>query len=242
MRKVIELVKYQLQIYFKGSKFIMPLILTVIFLYTMYSVKPTGIVDSFAMSGYLVFFIMVWTGLGVSSSEDPVMEQIQLLRVEKRAYYELSKPIFLILIGLLLTAICTVFPVVQNILNHKELFLRDLTGYDILNGSVLLFGCTFVGGAVGSLFHPRVLKDRKMAVILTVFLSILSAVGTAIVQEIPALKVILWMIPPIGRISAVYARTDIFDLGKTGMICLLFAAYGIGYSVIKTVLCRKRKF
>lgn len=52
----------------------MPFVVLLIVLYTIYSVKPMGIVDSFSISCYLVFFIMVWIGLNVSSAENPVME------------------------------------------------------------------------------------------------------------------------------------------------------------------------
>ena len=52
MKKTVSLVKTQLQIYFKGSTFIMPLIVSVIFLYTMYTIKPQQIVSSYLAVSY----------------------------------------------------------------------------------------------------------------------------------------------------------------------------------------------
>ena len=81
MKKIAELTRYGLHIYFKGNKFIMPLVVIIVYQYTMYTIMPVGIVESFVMASYLVFFVLVWTGLSVSADENPVMEQIQLLRV-----------------------------------------------------------------------------------------------------------------------------------------------------------------
>ena len=76
MKKTVSLVKTQLQIYFKGSTFIMPLIVSVIFLYTMYTIKPQQIVSSYLVSSVFLFFVMVWVGLSVNSGENIVTEQI----------------------------------------------------------------------------------------------------------------------------------------------------------------------
>ncbi len=242
MKKTIELVKYQMTLFFRGSKFIMPLVIMAVFLYMMYSIKPTGIVDSFSISGYLVFFIMVWISLLVSSSEDVVMEQIQLLRVQKSVYYYFSKVIFLMAVGLIVELICLIFPIVQNILNHNELFLRQLTVYDLLNAFLLLGGCSFAGGSIGSLFHPRVLRDRKLAIVLTVLVTVLASIRTVLTQEVPILKAVLFIVPPLDRISVVYGQTDVFQLHQTMVIFLWLVFYGIVFSMVKSVICYRRKF
>ena len=82
MLKIVESVKYQLQVYMKGSRFIMPLVVTVVIMYMMYSMSPVDVVGSFCMNCYVVFLIMAWIGFGMSASENAVMEQIQLLRVQ----------------------------------------------------------------------------------------------------------------------------------------------------------------
>lgn len=220
----------------------MPLVMMAVFLYMMYSIKPTGIVDSFSISGYLVFFLMVWISLLVSSSEDTVMEQIQFLRVQKPVYYYFSKVIFLMMVGLVVELICLIFPIVQNILNNNGLFLRQLTAYDILNAFLLLCGCSFVGGSIGSLFHPRVLRDRKLAIVLTVLVTVLSSIRTVLTSEVPILKTLLWIVPPLDRISVVYGQTDIFVLKKTAVLVIWLVLYGMIFSAVKSIICYRRKF
>lgn len=242
MRKIVELVKYQRQIYFGGSRFVMPLIAAVAFLFVMYSMKPLKIVDSYSLSCYFVFFVMVWIGFGLSADENPVMEQILQLRTRSGFCYYFSKIVFACMLGVILSAMCAVFPVLQNVLNQFMLFSRPLTGYDVLNAAVLLSGYAFAGGALGSLLHPRVMKDRKLAVILTALLTLLTLTRTAWVREVPVLKWIAWIFPPVHRISVVYGQSDSFRFLSSAWIFASMLAYGIVLGMIKSVLCHRNKF
>ncbi|KMZ55602.1 hypothetical protein [Dorea sp. D27] len=242
MKRIAELTKYGLHVYFKGNKFIMPLVVIIIYQYTMYTIMPVGIVDSFVMASYLVFFVLVWTGLSVSADENPVMEQIQLLRVRSSLCYYLSRAAVLAVLGLSVSMICVLFPVIQNLLNDKALFLRPLTAFDVLNAFILVAGCSFTGGALGSLLHPRVMEDRKLAVVLTVLLSVLTVVRTGLVQEIPFFKYVAWILPPVDRIAYIYGNADRFCLFQTGLIFAALAAYGAVLVIIRSCICQKRKF
>lgn len=242
MKKIAELTRYGLHIYFKGNKFIMPLVVIIVYQYTMYTIMPVGIVDSFVMASYLVFFVLVWTGLSVSADENPVMEQIQLLRVRSSLCYYLSRAAVLAVLGLSASTICVLFPVIQNLLNHKALFLRPLTAYDVLNAFILVAGCSFAGGALGSLLHPRVMEDRKLAVVLTVLFSVLTVVRTGLVQEITFLKYVAWILPPVDRVSYIYGNADEFRLIQTGILFAALAAYGAALVIIRSCICQKRKF
>lgn len=145
-------------------------------------------------------------------------------------------------LGLLVSAVCVLFPVIQNVLNHKALSLRPLTPYDVLNAFILVAGCSFAGGALGSLLHPRVMEDRKLAVVLTVLLSVLTVVGTGLVQEIPFLKYVAWILPPVDRIAYIYGNVDEFRIFQTGLIFVALVGYGAVLTVIKSCICQKRKF
>lgn len=241
MRKMTELVKFQLQIYFRGNKFVMPLALTSVFIYMIYSTMPVTVVDSILVSCYFAFLTMVWIGFSTSSDENPVMEQIQLLRIQSRWLYYMSKMVFLVTIGGLVSCICTFFPVVQNLLNGGNLFTRQLTGYDVLNGLILLIGYSFVGGAMGSLLHPRVMKDRKTAVALTALLTLLSLTRKAWMKNTP-LRVLAWCFPPVDKVAEVYRDVDSFRLTQTVIIFSILVIYGIVLGIAKSIICEKKKF
>ena len=242
MKKMIELTGYGLQVYFKGSRFIMPLVVIIIYEYTMYTIMPVGVVDSFVMTCYFVFFVLVWTGLSTAADENPVMEQVQLLRVRSSFCYYVSRAAVLVVLGLLVSAVCVLFPVIQNVLNHKALFMRPLTAYDVLNAFLLVAGCSFAGGALGGLLHPRVMGDRKLAVVLTVLFSVLTAVRTGLVQEIPLFRFLLWLLPPVDKIASVYGDADEFRLVQTVLLSAALAGYAAVLFVIKSFICHKRKF
>lgn len=220
----------------------MPLVVVFIFLYMMYYMAPADIVGCFSITCYFVFVIMTWIGFSVSASENEVMEQIQLLRVQSNSLYYISKVLFLIVLGVLLNCICMIVPVFIHILRHMGLFNRQLTGDDVLNAFILFGGCSFAGGALGSFLHPNVMRDRKAAVLITLLAAALTVIRTSIVSEIPVLKFIAWILPPVDKIFIIYGKEDCFRLGQTCGIFMLLLVYGVVYSLMKSLICCKRKY
>ena len=242
MKKTMNLVKLQLQIYFKGTRFVMPLVGSAVFLYMMYSVKPLDIVSSFLISGVFLFLLMVWVGLSATFGEDTVTEQLVFLRVQSGACYYVSKVLFLICIALLADILYAAFPVIQNLLNGSDLFTRPVIMADVGNALLLQGGSAFAGAALGSFLHPRILKNRKTIIIVTVFLAVLSVTSTAITEMFPAMKWILWVLPPVMVPAKIYGNAEFFALGQTGILFLVLIFYAIVYSVIKSTICHKNKF
>lgn len=242
MKKISELIKFQLKIFFKENKLVMPFAFIIIFQYVMYSIKPLGIVDSFSMTCYLIFFIMVWIGFGVSAGENEVTEQVQLLRIQSARTYYLAKVFFLMIIGLGVNIICLLCTVIQNLVNQNELFLRPLTAFDILNAFILLCGSAFLGGEMGSLLHPRIIHDKKLSLILTFLYVLLTIIKVPLEQEVPFFLLISWMIPSLSQISVKYSGTDVFFIWQTIYIFGSLLCYGIIFAIIRTVLCNKKKF
>ena len=68
----------------------MPLIASAVFLYVMYSVKPLYVVSSYLISCTVIFLIMMWVGLSVSSGENTVTEQLVLLRKNHKTGMDIS--------------------------------------------------------------------------------------------------------------------------------------------------------
>jgi hypothetical protein len=180
---------------------------------------------------------MICIGFTTVSSENVIMEQIQHLYAQKPWRYYLSKVLFFIIVGTIFTVICVVFPLLKI-----GIFPRAITAMDLLNAFLLELGYAFVGSAIGSLMHPRVLKDRKIAVAGTVLLTFFTFLGTTFTRQWPILKVIWWLFPPVDYVAALYSRTDTYQLTKTLTLFMAMLIYGIAYSMIKSVICNKRKF
>ncbi|MDE5866440.1 MAG: hypothetical protein K2H31_07565 [Lachnospiraceae bacterium] len=246
MSRIVELVKYQLRIYFKGSRFIMPFIVVFLFMYMMYTgIGKVEIVDFFCITCYLVFLVMVWTGFSIASAENEVTEQILMLRVNSNSVYYMGKELFLIVIGFLINCICLFFPVIKyvlSIMSQTVIFDRSLMVIDVFNAFILLAGCSIVGGALGSFLHPNVMRDRKAAMLITLLASVLTIIKTSIVSEIPVLKFITWILPPVDKIFITYGKEDFFRLGQTFGIFMILLGYGVVYSLMKNVICDRRKY
>lgn len=241
-RKSAALVKYQMRIYVKENRFLMPLVVMLILLYLMYSISPVGVVSSFSMSCYMIFIIMVWAGFTVAVVEDPIMEQIQLLRVENALCYYLGKIFFVFVLGLAGSCICLFFPVAVNLIRQGQLFGRPLLISDLVHAFFLLLGSSFAGGTLGSLWHPMVMRERKMALLLTVLAAVLTIIKGAVVQEIPFLKWLVWVLPPVDEVMENYGHAEFFACSQTLKIFLFLMTYSLIYSMIKSAVSYKRKF
>lgn len=242
MKRIYELIKYQLRVYFKGSSCIMPLVMTALFLYVMYSVKPVGIVSSSLLTCSFLFLLAVWIGMSVSLAEHDVSEQILLLRVEKESDYYIGKILFLLSITCLANLLCTVFPVVQNLLNGGTLFSRPMYFSDIGNAFLLQGGCAFAGASFGSFLHPRVMKDGKMAIALTVLFTVVSFTKTALTELFPLTKAVLWIVPPAMLPAEKYGNAEYFNMVQTLGIFLVLVCYSVVYGIVKSLLCSRNKF
>lgn len=220
----------------------MPFIAICVFLYFMYSMIPLNVVTGYLMSAVFVFLLMVWIGISVAQKEEETLEQILFLRIQNNLKYYISKQLFLVCIAFLIVFICTFFPFVQNQIHDGNVFVRPLTGDDLINAFLILSGCALCGGAVGNFFHPRVLKDRKMAIILATLLSVVSICRYNIASSVSIMKYICFIFPPVMLPANTYGNEDFFDLKKTIIIFLILCVYALLYSMVKNYICNKRKF
>ncbi len=224
----------------------MPFIVVFIFMYMMYTgIGKVEIVDFFCITCYLIFLVMVWTGFSVASAENEVTEQILMLRVNNNSVYYMGKELFLIVIGLLINCICLAFPVIKyvlSVMNQTVIFDRPLMMSDVFNAFILLAGCSIVGGALGSFLHPNVMRDRKAAMLITLLAAVLTIIKTSIVSEIPVLEFVVWILPPVDKIFIVYGKEDYFGVVKTFGIFIMLLGYGVVYSLMKSVICDRRKY
>jgi len=244
MKKINELVKYQMHIYFKGSKFVMPFVATAIYLFIMYSPMgwPVGVVTSCVITCNWVFLLMVWVGLSVSSAESPIMEQIIFLRVKSNVCYYLSKMLFLIILGFIVNIICLLYPIVINLLSNGGAFERPLTFFDVINYLIVLCGSSMAGCSLGSFFHSRVMKDRKMAIVMTVLFATVTIARIPIINALPLTKIITWILPPLDMVSRTYGSVGFFQVGNSFKVFFILFVYAIIAFIVKSLICYKKKF
>lgn len=236
------LVKYQLQQYFKSTKFVMPAAVLLILLESIYSMKPLEIVSTMILSGSLIFLVMTWVGVTTSDLENPASEYILILRAGSEVRYAVSHILFVGLLSLLYSGIAVAVPLLQQLANGPSYFTRVLTVWDVLFGGLILLLCAFAGAALGELANPRILRDRKVT-IMGVFLTAVFAIAKgAVLAQWAFAKWILWIVPPVAELGMLFAGQDGFS-GSSVLIAagifLLSIAWMTG---LKLILLNKNGF
>ena len=241
MKEMWNVAKYRLQCYFSGYTFAMPFIIVCVILRFMYSIKPQDVVSSYLISVQFIFIIMVWIGMMETNRENRVMEQVLELRVKNKWAYFAGKMLFLFILSMLMTVICTVWPIVQNNIENGTFFERAYLPEDFLNSFILLLGSSYCGAALGSFLHPDICKDRKVAIVLTVLFALLAILRDMIAVSQPVLKYVLWIIPNVAHAATQYGNEQFFNISTTLQYFCVLMIYAVVYGVVGSFWqCRKR--
>ncbi|MFS7421927.1 hypothetical protein AB6878_05690 [Carnobacterium maltaromaticum] len=242
MRIFKHLLSYHYLTMVKSAKFIMPLICWITFILATYSMNPNYVVSTFMMTASVLYFIVVWLALIYVELLNPITEQLLLLKVRREHFYNASKLIFLFLFGSVLASVALVVPFISNILNSGAVFTRPITGYDYFCGYLLHIVTALLGAATGLFLAPRILQDRKLAVILTVGVALVAFVKIRIIEEISWLRFILWPFPPLADLAALFTDVETFSFKSLVFYVLLGGGYSLVLFSINTYLLKKRKF
>ena len=242
MKIICECLKYQYKQYMLSAKYVMPEIVLALLLAAMYSMTPLKIVNSFSVMGLFVFMIMVWVGITNFDVEPEVSEQILVLRLQSERKYYVIHVVFVGLVSIVVTAVTIMIPVLMNLLKGGGVFGRNIIWSDITGGCLLTFACAFVGGMVGELFHPRIVKNRVAGYGLTVLSVLLSLVHVGMIEKFPFSKWFTWMVPPVSDVVSWFSNQDYYDLSRLTGGFLLLMGYGMIFAVIKVELLKRKKF
>ena len=242
MKVINEFVKYQFKQYVLSAKYVVPLIGLFAVFQIMFSLMPIGIVSCFSIMSLVLFIIMVGVGMTCQAIEPEVSEQIIILRIQSERKYYIGQVLFFAVLSAMVTLLSLCYPVIDHFLNGKMLFTRNIQPLDIIGGFLLMFSCSFVGCMVGEIFSPRVIRKRKMGMILTIIYALICVVRIGIVAEVPILKYILWIMPPVSDVVGWFTKDEYFQMGKVLAAFFILVVYGCAIAVIKVEVSRIRKF
>ncbi|HHV10747.1 MAG TPA: hypothetical protein GXX75_10785 [Clostridiales bacterium] len=207
-----------------------------------YSEANLSYVPNIVMSMGVLFFVMTWIGYSYQDVEEPVSEQLLVLKLQSADFYNLSKVVFLLIISLSFSVIGIAFPMIQNVLNHFRVFNRAITFLDIIAGVVLHFIVAAVGIGLGSLFHPRIVKDKKMSVLMVVTAALLGYTKGAVILKILALQFLLWIFPPVYDILASFNGMEYFGIRHMVLPVLYGCVYCLAVVMLQLLCLKKVKF
>ena len=242
MNTVKAMMLYEYRSYLKSNQYTMPLIALGLFLYVNYSGLPISIVASSTISMVAVFFIAIWAGMSYYHSENAVSEQLIILKLQSEGKYYLCKTLFLFLLSMSLSLIVILVPLLQNVLNHFQAFVRPLTVSDILIAYVLLCISAFTGMMLGSVFHPRIMRNRNLAGVLAVIFAAMAILKTSVESDFPIFRFVSWLFPPVADFMHRFSGMEHYSGPAVLSTVLTLLSYSFVLMVIKIYFLVRNKF
>jgi hypothetical protein len=203
---------------------------------------PYSIVSSFSESAMVLFYIMVYVGFSYSEFENPVAEQLVLLKIGNDNKYYISRLFVLVIVGAVLSVLGITFPVLSNLYNQGQLFTRSLIISDVLFALFLHFLMGFLGALTGSLFHPRIIKNRKLAILIAFFTAVCAVLKGTIIKDSLFGRLITCIFPPVYDVLMIFSGCDFFGFRAMVLPFLWSLIYGIALGVMQIYFLKKNKF
>ena len=235
---MIALIRYHLSMYMKSSKFIMPLASYIIIMLMFCGGTMNSATSFFIVSVVVSYFVMVWSAFTFTESEDIIAEQISILKAGNNKKFYLSKNIFAMVWGLVYSVLGILIPTLWCIINaifHIGEFKYFNIGNIII--ALILHICVCVlGAAVGFIWHPRIMANRKIAAIGAFSLGAMGIINGPLAEEVHIMRVFKWLFPPVYNLVEKCGKNVIafnfVDVMLPCALCLVYTAILVGISVI----------
>lgn len=244
MKKLCSALSYQWKMYIRSNRYVMPSFAFVIMAGLMYSVVPVSPVDSYSMTAVYLFFAMVWAGFTYSDVQDPIQEQLLILKWKSPVKHYASQSLFLLLFGMLLGLGGVLLPLGINAINSGRVYSFPVTPAMVISAFVLHVAMAFLGGAIGAFFHPRmvVIGDRRLGLLQAFVVAVLGIAKIGIRRMAPWMAAVDWLFPPVGEVGVIFAGKESFPPADV-LRCLAAAlAYGLVVTGVRIGVLTKKGF
>lgn len=242
MKSVCRAVRYHAAGYLRTTRYVIPAFVLLAFMGGVYGLKPAKVVDSYAFSMGALFFVMVSVGLTYSDVEDAVSEQVLVLKMGSAVKHHMARALFLLTISVAFGLFTALFPVLADVINRFTLFKRPLTFQDVAGALAVSSAVAFLGGATGAALHPRIIRDRKAAILIAAFVALVGFAKIGIHRAAPALRAVTWAFPPISDILDRFVGAEAFTAQNVLFAAGIALAYGAVLTALQIAVLARRKF
>ncbi|MGG0383532.1 ABC transporter permease [Priestia filamentosa] len=149
------LLHYHLHNYLRSHRYIPPLSLYILSLVINYTYTPNPILDSYSFTSLLLFFIMGWFTVTIFHTEDEGQKRITMLHCKNPRKYYRSLFTMGILIGLCLSLISVVYPIVFNA------FGVEMRGLHLIMGFLSHFSLSLLSLSLSALFTRELIQNQS---------------------------------------------------------------------------------
>lgn len=240
MAGIVEMAKYRLHIWKQGHLYVMPLVVLALYNGFCYSIRPAQLIACVVMLCFVLFFTMVWMGYTIAGREDPVEEHLLYLRVSRKSVYYLGRNLFLLTVQIIFTALAMAIPMMLSVM-EEGLFFGAVTVKELWQCVLLLWGSAAAGVTLGGLLSPQVMRDRKLALLLTALMTALSVLAPAL-QKYAVVGWLVRLLPPIAAIGEAYGNGSPFQAGRTASLWGILILYSMACLAVRDIISHKRGF
>lgn len=185
------LLRYQFVNYLRTYRYVPPFSIFIIFLVVNYSFTPNPILDSYSFSSIILFFIMGWFTITIFHAEDEDQKMITLLHTKGKKEYNLALFIICILIGLCLSCLSVIYPVLINAFGVKPKLSHSIMGF------MSHFSLAFLAIALSSIFTRDLTKNKQNTWWGVLSILIISLAIATLKNVILQIKGLIWLLPPV---------------------------------------------
>jgi len=211
---LINLLKFNLRMYLKSNKFIVPIIAFFSYLAMAYSIAPVSVLPSYILSSMVVFLIMVWISFSYNDVEAMIIEQVIYLKVKNKYEIWVSKILLMFLFGLIFSFVATIYPLVINAISNYALFDRAIQIRDVIVALIVHFVYACVGSMIGLIFNVHIFKNRKQAVTFIILIALVTLLKGLLEHDLPLTRIITWILPPLFNLSQKFTGMEFVNFNS----------------------------
>ena len=185
---------------------------------------------------------MLWVGNSIISLKNERLEQILLLRIGK--YTEsISELLFVAVLSLLVIIVSYGIPMIINLIGNECLIKQHLTMQNIISSLIIVWLSGIIGGVTGAFFNSNIIKDKKMVILITIFIAILTISKEAVIEQIQFAKYILFILPPLNDIvKCIESSSGAILSGQSSLLILKMVIYVLIICILKHFIFNKKLY
>ncbi|WP_343208808.1 hypothetical protein [Anaerolentibacter hominis] len=234
------LIRFERDMILHSSKWIVPLACFLGYLGMAYSAGPQMLLSSFSVCALFLFLMMLAVGCSCAEMDDRMIEQTILIRCSGQSAYYLGKVFCIFRIGAAVSVLAVLYPALVHLRSGFTFFERAMTPADVVSGFLLFWTVSACGGITGLFFNRRIWRKRNEAVLLCLVFGLLTMVKGGITEQFNWSRFLLWAVPPVYDLSAVFGRESVFSWSSCGPVFLWMAGY-IALEIVLYTWLMKRK-
>lgn len=200
---MLALIKYNYKLHIKTKRFIVFLLIYLAFI-SIYIISDKSILlESTSFCGNILYLISVLIGFKYSEIQDWRTEEIVYLKVQSKFKYWMSKVLFIMIVGCVVSLIGIMFTSSLIIFKGGGIMLNIVIKAFIFHSVIFS-----IGGILGMIFGVNNSSQRNTALMILVLISLLSLLRSYVIAEWPMTKLIMYIIPPINDTLLAYSKME----------------------------------